>query len=331
MMKTAVKNMTLIALCIALVTAVFMMTVKNNDSHHEASPQPSDSDSSSSAHVPHQDYIHGEELGDALSTPLRTPLAPSTTQSPQPPSQQGEIYKLKPASSSKYIGASGLMPSTPVVILKKKTATRVEFDTCTIAFSIPSHSQGTPPWGVTAGHCGKPGQQVYSLPRGNNFSTAHPLGSIWFSSAADEKKNSSDWSLIRLNQKARVPSHTTKIPLMLDTYPRKQGDTLCKRGNTTGLNCGKKGKDDVRTQLRSSGKSSHPRIGVMSQAYLCALPGDSGSPLFDRHGIVGVLSSTSASSADVARGQCSQGNIAYYTPIGKVIAEIQKNFPAIEI
>lgn len=250
------------------------------------------------------------------------------TKAPQP-EVQGSLYEL-PRPTRDTIGNSGLLPATPIAVIKKKTSTTVEFDACTVAFSLPDKS-GTGSWAITAGHCGNPGQDIYSSPYGDDFSTSHYLGKIVYSSKMNEKTGATDWAAIKLDTSAKRPRHTTNITLALDTYPRKEGKTICKRGQTTGFDCGPKGGDNVRTQLRVSHQSQEQTIAVMSKANLCALPGDSGSPVFDKQGIIGVLSSTSASQEDILNHRCSDDNIAYYSPITSVIAEIEQSVPDIDI
>lgn len=257
-----------------------------------------------------------------------TQAQPKTTATVPPTSQEDKAihatYEL-PQPSDGVVGNTGLLPGTDIAVVSSRTEREIHYDSCTVAFSLPG-KQGMP-WAFTAGHCGKVGQKVYSIPKDGDFRKSVFLGTIRRVSMSDYDKGTGDWAAIRLSPKAELPKKETKITLKLDTRERKSGIKLCKSGATTGFNCGEKNLSGVRAQLGDYKNPDKFFTGKMDEVKLCALPGDSGSPVFDRQGIVGILSSTSASQEDVNKGQCSASNMAYYVPIRDVIEQIHKEVP----
>ena len=68
----------------------------------------------------------------------------------------------------------------------------------------------------------------------------------------------------------------------------------------------------------------------MSSIVTCALPGDSGGPVFNRNGIVGIISSTGASLDAISKGKCDREAGAFYVPISDILDQIrQKNLKII--
>lgn len=328
-MKDLLKNITVVIICVFLVLSALVYTGSipvsslpfvNEDSN--------DTTITAIGSQPQAPIIEEQDMPSAVDATTPPPEQNATTRAPSP-EVEGSIYQLKSPTAS-TIGSSGLLPATPIAVVKKRTKTTVSFDACTVSFSLPSKNNKYS-YAITAGHCGKPGQSIYSAPQGGDFSTAHYLGKIAYSSKMNEKTGATDWAAIKLDPKAQRPSHSTKITMALDTYPRPQDKTVCKRGYTTGFDCGKKGEDNVRTQLRVTEPHQKEIIAVMSKAYLCALPGDSGSPIFDKEGIIGVLSSTSASQNDIDNHKCATNNVAFYSPITSVISEIERSVPDISL
>lgn len=324
-MKDSLQNLVVVVICVSAVLGALTYTgALSLESIMETSGK---SATTAVDSYPEAPIIEDQVMPSVVeTTPKNTQHA--TTQ-PPPPEVQGSFYPLEPATGTR-LGREGLLPATPIAVIKSRTATRVEFDACTVSFSLPSKT-GDFAYAVTAGHCGKPGQDVYSKPHGDDFSTAIKLGKITYSSDMNEATGETDWAVIKLNPKAKRPKHATKITLALDTYPRPIDKTVCKRGSTTGFGCGKKGEDGVRTQLRITEDSPQEVVAVMSKAYICALPGDSGAPIFDKDGIIGVLSSTSASQEDINNHRCATNNIAFYSPITSVIAEIEQAVPDVSL
>lgn len=327
-MKDFFKNIVVVIACVSLVLGALSYTGVLSLDSVVAMGKGDDVKTTAVGSYPEAPMIE-EQVMPSVVEMVEPPVTDYGTAHPIPPQVQGSIYPLRPAAG-KTLGSDGLLPATPIAVIKNRTETRVEFDACTVAFSLPSKS-GDFSYAVTAGHCGTAGQKIYTQPTGGDFSTAHHLGEIVYASEMNEMTGATDWAVIKLNPKARRPNHTTKITLALDTYPRPLDKTVCKRGSTTGFDCGKKGDDGVRTQLRVTEDHTEEVVAVLSKAYLCALPGDSGSPIFDKDGIIGVLSSTSASQEEINSHMCATNNVAFYSPIASVIAEIERAVPDVAL
>lgn len=265
-----------------------------------------------------------EELNKESSESL--PIPPSSSELEVQP--LGKIYELKKPRGDR-IGSSGLLPGTRIAIIKKKTKNTVKFDACTVAFSLPG--QGKYPWAITAGHCGKPGDKVYTIPSSGVFSDARFLGTIRRSSKSNYTTGDADWAAIRLNPKAIIPPAPKDVPMRLDTERRKKGSNACKEGATTGRNCGKLGSQNLKITLGSFSGSGEESTGRMDQVNLCALPGDSGGPVFDKRGIIGIISSTGASKDDVEKGICEKDSTAFFVPISDILEQIEKRVKDIDI
>ncbi|AWW41283.1 streptogrisin [Streptomyces sp. AS58] len=84
------------------------------------------------------------------------------------------------------------------------------------------------------------------------------------------------------------------------------GQSVCRRGATTGVRCGVVTALNV-TVNYGSGATVHGLI----QTNICAEPGDSGGPLYAGDKVIGILSGGS--------GNCTTGGTSYYQPIQEVL------------
>lgn len=258
------------------------------------------------------------------TTPASRPSERSTqTVTPEATPEDSRTPAVKPVALSfptdGLVGNKGLLPGTRVAVVSGRSEREISYDLCTVAFSLPG--KGGKPWAITAGHCGQPGQKVYSVPDDGIFDHAEFLGTIRATSAANYDSQAGDWAGIRLSPKAHLPKKDTKITPLLDTRERKDGARLCKVGATTGFNCGSKEYSDVKAAISDVGDDSHA-YGMFDAVKLCALPGDSGGPIFDRGGIVGVLSATTAGVDSQDTLQCEADSMAYYTPMDRVLEQV---------
>lgn len=228
-----------------------------------------------------------------------------------------KTYSL-PQPVGDKIGNSGLLPGTGVAIVQEMTETQVRSDQCTIAFSL-SGVDGFP-WAITAGHCGKVGQKVYTLPSEGDFRTTTFLGTVRAVSESSYETGDGDWAAIRLDPNALRPSAPAGIPMHLVDTNVERGDRLCKNGSRTGYDCGPQGGKELKTVFNNA-------TAKLDEVILCALSGDSGSPIYSNKGIVGVLSSSTAPASDMKNGYCTQQSGAYYTPVADVISQIRTKVP----
>ncbi|GEE03596.1 hypothetical protein nbrc107696_40420 [Gordonia spumicola] len=118
---------------------------------------------------------------------------------------------------------------------------------------------------VTAGHCGKPGQRVFS----ERFQQRGQIGTIVYS-ASDV-----DVAIIRLDASKVAPTRTVDGVTIrsIDTRPVAFPTVLCKTGRTTGKTCG--------VTWFSDGQSHFSQM--------CVIEGDSGSPVVVGNRLVGMV------------------------------------------
>lgn len=242
--------------------------------------------------------------------------------------ERNEIIQLQPASSSGLIGQSGLMPGTSIAVMREKVGEKLYYDSCTVAFSLPG-KKGFP-FAVTAGHCGKVGDKVYASPNGEGM--PQYLGTIRISSISSydktTNKKAGDWSLISLDVKATHPPYPTMVPLAINIGSIQEGTRLCKYGSTSKYNCGRKTATGVSASIKSTdpNKPDENLTALQDAVSLCALPGDSGGPIFAKNGIVGVLSATKIT-GDMNVSSCDnvpkEDIEAFYVPVEEVLKEIK--------
>lgn len=271
-----------------------------------------------------------EETEDTPSgtTPGDVTLTAPSPSSPRTPTEQGKFYRTAQPTGM-TVGNGGLLPGTRIIVVSEQRGNSIRFDTCTVAFSLPGKSGMS--WAFTAGHCGSVGQRVYTPPTGGDFSTSEFLGTIRAVSQTDYETGAGDWAGIRLYADADRPRGAARVPLRLDTFSRAKGDSLCKHGSTTGTGCGPKRGEGIRTNLSGFSPDRPTVTARLDQVQLCALPGDSGGPVFDKTGIVGILSSSSATRSRDDDRSCEPGAMAYYTPMRDVVKQIQDSLPDVRL
>lgn len=119
--------------------------------------------------------------------------------------------------------------------------------------------------GITAGHCGKPGQKVYSETQQNRGQ----LGTITYS-ASDL-----DVAVIEFNRSRVIPVRSVRGLTIngVDTRPIGFPTIACKQGRTTGGTCGITWFSD----------------GDVHFSQMCVIEGDSGSPVVVGDRLVGMV------------------------------------------
>jgi streptogrisin B len=83
------------------------------------------------------------------------------------------------------------------------------------------------------------------------------------------------------------------------------GQSVCRRGATTGVRCG------VVTGLNATVNYSGGTVYGLIRTNICAEPGDSGGPLYAGDKVLGILSGGS--------GNCTTGGTTYYQPIQEAL------------
>lgn len=319
---------------VGLFIATGITAMKNSSSHDLVSEEPIPS---------YIDSYQIQETTHAQSPSKEVPSTTSTTtttttpkKSSTPARRVSERYIDLAKPSTTKLNDAGLMPGTNIIVVRDKTSEKVVSDSCTVAFSLPKENGGY--IAVTAGHCGEVGSEVYSVPTTQYFNSAEKLGFISHVSSPGDFEGAGDWGVIDLDGNAHHPRNAAQVPLRVDLGTREPGQRLCKDGARTGYGCGDKGEDDVLVNLGGfygeGFSGNNERVtGVLDQVYLCSLPGDSGSPIYDEEGIVGILSSSSASDEEVTQGSCNSTgeSKSYYSPSSDVIAQIEKSVPGVGI
>ncbi|MGC4932885.1 serine protease [Gordonia sp. DT30] len=119
--------------------------------------------------------------------------------------------------------------------------------------------------GITAGHCGEPGQKVLS----ETFQDRGQAGVITYSNPKD------DVAIIQFDQSRVVPLRTVRSVTIRHIDPRPIGfpTVACKEGRTTGSTCGVAWFSD----------------GDVHFSQLCVIEGDSGSPVVVGDRLVGMV------------------------------------------
>ncbi|WKK61060.1 S1 family peptidase [Corynebacterium sp. P3-F1] len=120
---------------------------------------------------------------------------------------------------------------------------------------------------LTAGHCGNIGDQVVAA---DSFA-AGPTGRI------ARKNGALDYSVIELGPRADLTASYNGTTIHSTGGAARTGDTLCKNGYATGVTCGMTWMAD----------------GVRIQSQVCAMPGDSGAPLYSGTRLVGMVNGSS--------------------------------------
>ena len=118
--------------------------------------------------------------------------------------------------------------------------------------------------GITAGHCGEPGEPVYSA----DSWQVGPSGTVV------ETNGYYDYALIELGSNAELTRSYNGVTVDELGGGVRQGETVCKQGVATGFDC-------AVTWV------SNPEVQITQ---LCAMNGDSGAPVFAGTRLVGFVS-----------------------------------------
>jgi len=149
---------------------------------------------------------------------------------------------------------------------------------------------------VTAGHCTDGVSTWYTSSAmtttiGTTTATSYP---------------SNDFGVVRYTNTAVPHPGTIGTVDITGTATAYIGQSVCRRGATTGVHCG------VVTALNATvNYGSGAVVYGLIQTNICAEPGDSGGPLYAGDKVIGILSGGS--------GNCTTGGTTYYQPIQEVL------------
>lgn len=118
--------------------------------------------------------------------------------------------------------------------------------------------------GITAGHCGNPGDKVWSA----------DSWQVGASGTVAVSNKLHDYSVIELGSNAEVTRSYNGVTVNSVGGPVVPGDILCKQGVATGQTCGNVWTADEQMQI----------------SQLCAMVGDSGAPVLRGDRMVGMIS-----------------------------------------
>jgi len=165
---------------------------------------------------------------------------------------------------------------------------------CSAGVNVQS---GTTYYFVTAGHCTESASTWYTS---SAMTTA-----IGLTTATSFPSN--DFGVVRYTNPSVPHPGTIGTVDITGTATAYVGQSVCRRGATTGVHCG------VVTGLNASvNYGSGDIVHGLIQTNICAEPGDSGGPLYAGDKVIGILSGGS--------GDCTSGGTTYYQPIQEVLS-----------
>lgn len=206
---------------------------------------------------------------------------------------------------------------------------------CTVAFSFSGPDGRN--YAVTAGHCGKEGDLVWPTTAQTVDDYAVEVGHYIYSGLYSENVGEIgdvDVGIIEITDPDRFMDLVGK-PIETALYPGEitAGDRICKTGATTGFTCGEF-EASGRTQIiRTDTDIERETFGDI--AHVCALPGDSGGPVFkiigDRASIIGVVSGTEAGRAnEPCDAPESEAKMMSYSNFDQVMKVIDRVVPGVD-
>lgn len=155
---------------------------------------------------------------------------------------------------------------------------------------------GTTYYFVTAGHCTDTLPTWYTSPA---MSTA--IGPTTGTSFPGN-----DFGVVQYSNPAVAHPGTIGSVDVTGTATAYVGQSVCRRGATTGVHCG------VVTALNATVNYADGTVYGLIRTNICAEPGDSGGPLYAGDKVVGILSGGS--------GNCATGGTTYYQPVQEVLS-----------
>ncbi|MFF4274427.1 S1 family peptidase [Streptomyces sp. NPDC001536] len=150
---------------------------------------------------------------------------------------------------------------------------------------------------VTAGHCTEGTTTWYT---GSALTTT--IGSTTATSFPGN-----DFGVVRYTNPAVPHPGTIGSVDITGTATAYVGQTVCRRGATTGVRCGR-----VTALNATVNYGSGDIVYGLIQTNICAEPGDSGGPLYAGDKVIGILSGGS--------GNCTVGGTTFYQPIQEALS-----------
>ncbi|NUS24310.1 MAG: S1 family peptidase [Streptomyces sp.] len=164
---------------------------------------------------------------------------------------------------------------------------------CSAGVNVQS---GTTYYFITAGHCTDGAGTWYT---GSALTT--PIGPTTVTSFPSD-----DFGIVRYSNTAVPHPGTIGTVDITGTATAYVGQSVCRRGATTGVHCGR-----VTGLNATVHYGSGEVVYGLIQTNICAEPGDSGGPLYAGDKVIGILSGGS--------GNCTSGGTTYYQPIQEAL------------
>lgn len=150
---------------------------------------------------------------------------------------------------------------------------------------------------VTAGHCTEGAATWYT-----SSAMTTPVGTTTATSFPGD-----DFGVVRYTNPAVPHPGTIGTVDVTGTATAYVGQSVCRRGATTGVHCGR-----VIALNATVNYGGGEVVSGLIQTSICAEPGDSGGPLYAGDKVIGILSGGS--------GNCASGGTTYYQPIQEVLS-----------
>ncbi|MGW0741209.1 S1 family peptidase [Streptomyces sp. NPDC002817] len=150
---------------------------------------------------------------------------------------------------------------------------------------------------VTAGHCTDGATTWYT-----SSARTTTIGSTTATSFP-----SNDFGVVRYSNPAVPHPGAIGSVDITGTATAYVGQTVCRRGATTGVHCGR-----VTALNATVNYGSGDVVYGLIQTNICAEPGDSGGPLYAGDKVIGILSGGS--------GNCTVGGTTFYQPIQEALS-----------
>ncbi|KKD08898.1 streptogrisin [Streptomyces sp. WM6386] len=150
---------------------------------------------------------------------------------------------------------------------------------------------------VTAGHCTEGATTWYT-----SSAQTTTIGSTTATSFPGN-----DFGVVRYSNPAVPHPGTIGSVDVTGTATAYVGQSVCRRGATTGVRCGR-----VTALNATVNYGSGDVVYGLIQTNICAEPGDSGGPLYAGDKVIGILSGGS--------GNCTAGGTTFYQPIQEALS-----------
>ncbi|TRO68533.1 MULTISPECIES: S1 family peptidase [unclassified Streptomyces] len=150
---------------------------------------------------------------------------------------------------------------------------------------------------VTAGHC-TDGMPTWYTSSGLTTAVGPTTGTSF---------PGNDFGVVRYTNPAVPHPGTIGTVDVTGTATAYVGQSVCRRGATTGVRCGR-----VTALNATVNYGGGDIVYGLIQTNICAEPGDSGGPLYAGDKVIGILSGGS--------GNCTSGGTTFYQPIQEVLS-----------